>query len=249
LLDLVELEQLEGALDGCAPDQLTGSFPWNVHELAAHVAAGADEVALHVEALLERRAIPRTRQGDEREQPFRDLSEGDLRRVLHDNQERLVSLLDRAMAGDPHAQFSFAGADVPVWAVVTHVRLEAAIHRWDLLGDDEINDRQLASPDLTAHSVMALGPALLEQGLASSDGAPLQARLRADGQADVVIQARERSGVMVLQPPEESDVVVESDAAARLLLLWGRRPSRPGRVRSNVGRERVGRVVELLQGF
>jgi hypothetical protein len=49
----------------------------------------------------------------------------------------------------------------------------------------------------------------------------------------------------------ESDgpATLETDAAARVLLLWGRRPADPSRICSRVGPEALGRLRQLLSGY
>ena len=42
---------------------------------------------------------------------------------------------------------------------------------------------------------------------------------------------------------------LETDAAARVLLLWGRRPADPGRICSSVGPAALGRLRTLLSGY
>jgi hypothetical protein len=42
---------------------------------------------------------------------------------------------------------------------------------------------------------------------------------------------------------------LETDAAARVLLLWGRRPGDPSRICRRVGPETLGRVPRLLSGY
>ena len=47
----------------------------------------------------------------------------------------------------------------------------------------------------------------------------------------------------------EGPATLETDAAARVLLLWGRRPADPARICSRVGPETLGRVRGLLSGY
>jgi hypothetical protein len=47
----------------------------------------------------------------------------------------------------------------------------------------------------------------------------------------------------------EGPATLETDAAARVLLLWGRRPADPSRIRSRAGAETLGRVRRLLSGY
>jgi hypothetical protein len=49
--------------------------------------------------------------------------------------------------------------------------------------------------------------------------------------------------------PIEGDATLETDAAARVLLLWGRRPGDPSRICSRVGPDALGRVRTLLSGY
>ena len=47
----------------------------------------------------------------------------------------------------------------------------------------------------------------------------------------------------------DRQAAIETDAAARALLLWGRRPADPSRWRSDVGPEALRRVRSLLRGY
>lgn len=47
----------------------------------------------------------------------------------------------------------------------------------------------------------------------------------------------------------DGPATLETDAAARVLLLWGRRPADPSRVCSRVGPETLGRLRNLLSGY
>ena len=47
----------------------------------------------------------------------------------------------------------------------------------------------------------------------------------------------------------DGPAILETDSAARVLLLWGRRPADPSRIRSRVGPEALGRVRALLSGY
>jgi hypothetical protein len=42
---------------------------------------------------------------------------------------------------------------------------------------------------------------------------------------------------------------LELDAAARMLVIWGRRPGRPGRVHSRMDQPTLARVHALLSGY
>ncbi|MGB6762164.1 hypothetical protein [Mycobacterium sp.] len=47
----------------------------------------------------------------------------------------------------------------------------------------------------------------------------------------------------------DGPATLETDAAARVLLLWGRRPADPSRICSRVGPQSLGRVRALLAGY
>jgi hypothetical protein len=82
---------------------------------------------------------------------------------------------------------------------------------------------------MTTHSVVAVGRPLLAKGVKQlRPGERIEARL----------------GV-----PGTDDVLAETDAAARVLLLWGRRPADPSRICSRVGPEILGRLRQLLSGY
>jgi hypothetical protein len=79
-------------------------------------------------------------------------------------------------------------------------------------------------------------------------GERIEARLRVSGSEDVVIDAdAERTTISLAEP--DGPATLETDAAARVLLLWGRRPADPSRISSSVGPELLGRVRALLSGY
>jgi hypothetical protein len=49
--------------------------------------------------------------------------------------------------------------------------------------------------------------------------------------------------------PAVGDAVLETDAAARVLLLWGRQPPDTGRIRSDAGPENLGRLRSVSSGY
>jgi hypothetical protein len=132
------------------------------------------------------------------------------------------------------------------------MRQEFAIHRWDLTGDDEIGLSLLSRPVLLDHSVRLLGDSLFKFGLHRdpSPHTPLSVRLRCAGEPDLVVDVRDGTGKLTLADPvDHPDRVIETDAAARLLILWGRRPSDPRRVRSTLPPDELARLQNLLVGY
>ena len=65
---------------------------------------------------------------------------------------------------------------------------------------------------------------------------------------DVVVGADTNRTTIRLADPD-GPVILETDAATRVLLLWGRRPADPSRICSRVGPETLGRVRSLLAGY
>ena len=57
----------------------------------------------------------------------------------------------------------------------------------------------------------------------------------------------DRTTIGLAEP--DGPATLETDAAARVLLLWGRRPADPSRICSRVGPEALGRVRRLLSGY
>jgi hypothetical protein len=75
-----------------------------------------------------------------------------------------------------------------------------------------------------------------------------EARLRVPGTDDVFVSADADQTIVAFADPE-GPATLETDAAARVLLLWGRRPADPARICSRVGPETLGRVRRLLSGY
>jgi hypothetical protein len=133
-----------------------------------------------------------------------------------------------------------------------HMREELVLHGWDITGDDAAAQARLAEPWMTTHSVVAVGKPLLAKGVKQlRSGERIEARLRVaidDAADDVVLDAdADRTTIRLAEP--DGSPTLETDAAARVLLLWGRRPADPSRICSRVGPETLGRVRALLAGY
>ena len=237
-------------LDAVDPHQMTKAAEWTAHELVAHLAAGAAEIARNVTAFNEggAEAVPATRELEDRETPYRQMGFPALCSSLRDHQVEMMDAITTAIGRDPHALTPWAGRQMPIGAFVSHVRSEYTLHRWDLVGDDEVSNQLLAQPDLTAHAVMALGPALTSRGLAA--GAEGLVRLASPGQPDIMVSS---SGAVFADPEtdpgDDEGPAIEADAAARLLLLWGRTPDQPGRVLIPGGLPQLSLLRGLLAGY
>ncbi len=215
------------------PDRLTNCRGWTAHDLVAHLAAGAGEEADLIETHLAGKPERTTLPHDEREAPYRALPETELRERLVANGARLTTAL-HTLAGDEAGAVLFTGRHMSAADFAMHSRSECAIHRWDLVGSDDIGWTMLARPALTAHaltvltSMSTLPEAPVNRLGAHPEHATTRLVLRSDPQEDVVVTVTGGSVSMTMEPPSANAPDVELEPAARLLLLWGRRePSAP----------------------
>ena len=139
---LAALEDVEAT----APTWCAG---WSAHEVASHVAAAAQERANLIEERLAGRPGRSTRSWEEREPLFRAMPDQDLRSRLVDEVlrfEHAVSALGDTRSVD------YTGWTMTGKRLRTHSHSEAALHRWDLFGDDPTSRRLLSQPTLTARA-------------------------------------------------------------------------------------------------
>lgn len=221
------------ALDEVKPDAPTACAEWTAHDLIAHLAAGAQEIAELIEDTIAGRPLRPTRSFDEREAPFAALPDDQLRHAMVEVTARKI-VATRALAErGADATFEFTGRLFTAPQLETHSRSEAALHRWDLVGDDEEGDALLAQPELTRHAVTVLNtlPLLSEAPAARAAQGGLsdaQVVLRSPGQPDVVLIASADTArlELVQDGSVDGDAIVTTDAVNRLLTLWGRRSTR-----------------------
>jgi uncharacterized protein (TIGR03083 family) len=233
---------LLGALDAVAPTAATACPDWTAHELLAHLAAGAKERADLVEEKLAGLPPRATRPFDEREAVFRELPDVELRRALvaeRSRAEAAVAALERR-----RETIRFTGREFSAGELTTHMRSEAILHRWDLVGSDRTGIELMAQPDLTRHAVTILNELpLAESPRARARTAQVSGLcivLRVPGEPDVVFLADPDDGRFEISAsPPAPDVVMTMDAAARLLTIWGRWPGRPVTVTATHGGELV----------
>src|SRR6201999_923208 len=111
--------------------------------------------------------------------------------LIHQSQRKLTAVRELSARG-PDATFPFTGRPFSAALAYTHGRSEAAIHRWDIAGDDETSMQLLTAPELTAHAVEMLNtlPILCEAPLSRARVAKIR-KLR-----------------IVLRSPSEPDVVM-----------------------------------------
>jgi uncharacterized protein (TIGR03083 family) len=246
-----EAEAFLETLDATPPDAVTACRGWTTHELIAHLASGADAFADQVEAHLDGRPVPEFGAWDVREPPYRALDDRTLRRRLVSAERRMSEQFRIVLDADPTAAVPDVGWGLPVAELVTHMRQEFAIHRWDLVGDEELGTTILGRPDLIDHSVRLLGESLLRNGLARDPrpADPFQVRLRCPHQPDLVLQVESGQGSLAFTPPDDAPNVIEMDPAARLLVLWGRHPQGAHRLRSSLAPSDLGRLQQVLVGY
>jgi Mycothiol maleylpyruvate isomerase N-terminal domain len=236
------------------PDAGTWCEAWTVRDIVVHQTGNAEELARVLRGHLDGQPVE-TRGFEEREAPYRALNDADLWATL---QRRMAELGAVAEAGDDlpaDTDVAWTGRTMKVPWFAEHMREELVLHSWDITGDDDAARAKLAERWMTEHSVDAVGRPLLQRGTAALElggDDHVEARLRAvgqDGGSDDVIVSAGPDRTDIALGPSEGDATLETDAAARVLLLWGRRPADPSRICSRVGPEALGRVRTLLSGY
>jgi hypothetical protein len=207
---------------------------WTARHVAAHLAAGAKEIADLIKESLAGQPERPTRDFEAREAPFRDLSDDELRNRMLEESLRKLAGYEALRERTENPAITFTGTRITVDELTNHSRSEAAIHHWDLVGDNEASDALLAQPDLTAHAVKVLNrmPTLNESAralgarAASAVAEPIRIVFRSPDQADVVFVESTESGQFELtEQASDHAAIVTTSAANRLLVLWGRRSS------------------------
>ena len=230
------------------PDAGTWCEAWTVRDIVIHQAGNAEELARVLGAHLANQPVS-TRGFEEREASLRALGDADLWDALTD---RMATLNRVAVAADevsPDTDVAWTGRTMKVPWFAEHMREELVLHCWDITGDEPAAQPALAEPWMTTHSVLAVGRPLLAKGAKQlAPGERIDARLRVAGTDDVVVSAdADRTTIGIADP--DGPATLATDAAARVLLLWGRRPANPARIYSRVGPEALGRVRRLLSGY
>jgi hypothetical protein len=247
----VEVAEFLNVLDSQDLGALTGCPSRTAQYVAAHIAGNYQEITRHVEAYLSGSPLTRTRAFDEREPEFRVQSAPELISSIADGEERMrlrmAELLDRE--SDPILRWT--NRQVHAVGFLKHSRSECAIHRWDLVGDDDVSEKLLSPVELLEHIVAFLGPIpMTARGMATGAGTGrgIRARVRAQGQPDLLVVVQRGQPHLSLTEPE-GEALVEGDPAARLLFLWGRRPTPFRRLTCNGSAEELSRLQWLLSGY
>ena len=220
-------------LDRTAPTSPTACARWTAHELVAHLTAGAAEMAELTEAVTTGRGERATRDFSAREAPYAAMADDDLRNRLVVEAIRLSTAIEALGAPGAPRTVPFAGRRLSASELVMHGRSEAALHRWDLAGGDDVSDDLLGQPELTAHAVEVLNtmlgdsPEAVTTRTTAAAITKLRARFAAPGQLDVVLVVDAAGARLELDEPRTT-WGASTDPGARLLALWGRRsPTRP----------------------
>ena len=226
-----EVAEFVSTLFATPAHRLTACRGWTAHELVAHLAAGAAEEADLIESHLARAPERPTRTHEARELPYRALPDPELRERLVENAGRLATLLDQLGTPDPTARVLFTGRPMTAADFTMHSRSECALHRWDLVGRDDVGWAMLSTPALTEHALTVLtSMSTLPEaptnrlGTRSSSG-DTRLVLRSAPHDDVVITLADGTLAMALEPMSDTAPAAELEPAARLLALWGRRDS------------------------
>ncbi len=243
-----EWQPFADAVQRRRPDAGTWCEAWTVRDLVIHQAGNAAELARVLGAHLAGEPVA-TRAFEEREAPLRAMNDTDLWTALLQNMAMLNDVAEAADGVPADTDVAWTGRTMKVPWFAEHMREELVLHGWDITGDDAAAQARLAQPWMTTHSVLAVGKPLLVKGVKQlRPGERVEARLRVPDHDDVALSATADSTTIQLADPA-GPATLETDAAARVLLLWGRRPADPSRICSRVGPAALGRVRALLAGY
>jgi len=245
-----EWEPFARAVQERRPDAGTWCEAWTVRDVVVHQAGTAEELARVLVAHLGGVAMA-TRGFEEREAPYRAMNGADLWSALVARMAELATVAEAASGVPVDTDVAWTGRTMKVPWFAEHMREELALHRWDITGDDAVAQSTLSEPWMTTHTVIAVGRPLLARGVARVDlrlGERIEGRLRVLGTNDVLVTAEGDRTAMSFAAPD-GPATLETDAAARVLLLWGRRPADPARIRSVAGPDALRRVRNLLSGY
>lgn len=246
-----EAEAFLATMDETNPGAISSCDGWTSHEIAAHVTGIAVEVNRHLDPFLQGTAVPKTRSFEEREAPLRAMGQADLLNFLDAEEKRMRRLVADVLEMNPESVIPWTGRSMAVAKFIPHLRNEHALHRWDIVGDDEASITLLGQPDLSEHSVEVLGRILLVAGRTRDPepDADFHACLHSEGEKDLCVVLQGGEGSLRWDEHSSAEPSVVGDAAARLLFIWGRRPEGDGRLRSHLTPHELFRLQALLSGY
>jgi hypothetical protein len=170
-----------------------------------------------------------------------------LKAALATSLDRVTGAIEAVLQRDPQAIVPWTGRRMAVASFVTHLRSELALHRWDLVGDDGDGFRLLGQPELTEHAVASLGRVLVSRSPRPSSN-NRRIALHSPDTPDVVVVV-DQEGARLEHGTGTEDPALVADPAARLLVLWGRQPADPRRVRVPAGPDLLAELRTLLAGY
>jgi hypothetical protein len=246
-----EAEAFLEVIGGTDPDAVSSCDGWTTHEIAAHVTGIAVEVNRHLDPYLQGDPVPKTRSFEEREAPLQSIGHDGLLIRLDVEEQRMRSLVADVLVGNPDSVIPWTGRRMAVAKFIPHLRNEHALHRWDVVGDDEVSITLLGQAELTEHSVDVLGQILLVAGRKRDPDpdADFCARLHSEGQRDLCVLVQDGTATLSWDECAPDQPSLVSDPAARQLFIWGRHPDGHGRLRSHLTQIQLARLQVLLSGY
>jgi hypothetical protein len=246
-----EADAFLATIDQTAPEVVSACDGWTTHEIAAHVTGIAVEVIRHLDPYLQGDPVPQTRSFEEREAPLQATGHVALLARLEAGEERMRRMVAEVLDREPDAVIPWTGRQMGVAKFIPHLRNEHALHRWDIVGDDETSRQLLGDMDLVGHSVGELGRILLAAGRDRDPdpGSEFHVRLRAEGQPDLRVIVEDGDATLAWASDEADEPSVDTDPGARQLFIWGRRPDHRGRLRSHLTQPGLARLQALLSGY
>jgi Mycothiol maleylpyruvate isomerase N-terminal domain len=245
-----EWEPFAQAVQERRPETGTWCEAWTVRDIVIHQTGNAEELGRVLSHHLAGEPVE-TRGFEERELPFRTMNDADLWSAFADRMTLLGDVAAAAEELPDDTDVAWTGRTMKVPWFAEHMREELVLHGWDMTGDDPEAQTRLSQWWMTEHSVDAVGAPLLRRGaniLGLGGDEHVESRLRVAGTDDVVVTA-DADGATIRLDSAEGPATLETDAAARVLLLWGRRPADPARICSDVGPVALGRLRTLLSGY
>lgn len=214
------------ALRDHAADEPTACRGWQVRDVVAHLAAGAQEESDLIEAALRGAPTRPTRPFAEREATYRAMPYPELLAALARQSGGLSTAIDALVRTGGTVEFT--GVRLTGAEFHTHSRSELAVHRWDIVGDDHIGRGLLSQPILTAHAVRVLSTMTslqesIKDRVARRTDVPQEFvfGLSSPGSDDVLVRVAPTPAMQTCRSIGGTPVVHLS-AADRLLVLWGR---------------------------
>lgn len=128
------VETFLASIGSVPSDAPTACTDWTAHNIAAHLAAGFEEVYVLIQNTLTGQPTRDTRSFDEREAPYLEMDHETLLQSLREHLTTTAKVLAEFRAAGPDAVFEFFGHAFTAEQMTRHLDSELAIHRWDFMG-------------------------------------------------------------------------------------------------------------------